>query len=123
MVVALAFTATGLLLLATVREPWQLAYALPFFSLGFGAAVPLRSVLQAEYFGLKAFGAIQGMILTVTTLFSVVGPVLAGVMYDESGSYRLAFVFLAMGPMLAIPLVLSLRQPKAEPVAVRVTSG
>jgi sugar phosphate permease len=123
MVVALAFTATGLLLLATVREPWQLAYALPFFSLGFGAAVPLRSVLQAEYFGLKAFGAIQGMILTVTTLFSVVGPVLAGVMYDESGSYRLAFVFLAMGPMLAIPLVLSLRQPKAEPVAMRVTSG
>jgi len=123
MVAALTFTATGLLLLATVHEPWQLAYALPFFSLGFGAAVPLRSVLQAEYFGLKAFGAIQGMLLTVTTLFSVVGPVLAGVMYDESGSYRLAFVFLALGPMLAIPLVLSLRQPKAEPVAVPVTSG
>jgi sugar phosphate permease len=123
MVVALAFTATGLLLLATVREPWQLAYALPFFSLGFGAAVPLRSVLQAEYFGLRAFGSIQGMIITVTTLFSVVGPVLAGVMYDQSGSYRLAFVFLALGPMLAIPLVLSLRTPRTEAVAVPVTTG
>src|SRR5688572_14623161 len=123
MVAALAFTATGLVLLATVREPWQLAYALPFFSLGFGAAVPLRSVLQAEYFGLKAFGAIQGMILTVTTLFSVVGPVLAGVMYDASGSYRLAFVFLAMGPLLAIPLVLSLRQTGPEAAVVTVTTG
>jgi MFS family permease len=123
MVVALAFTAMGLLLLATVRGPWQLIYALPFFSLGFGAAVPLRSVLQAEYFGLKAFGGIQGMILTVTTLFSVVGPVLAGAMYDASGSYRLAFVFLALGPMLAIPLVLSLRAPRTEAVAVPVTTS
>jgi sugar phosphate permease len=123
MVAALCCTAAGMLLLATVRETWQLAYALPFFSIGFGAAVPLRSVLQAEYFGLKAFGSIQGMIITVTTLFAVVGPVLAGAMYDASGSYRLAFVFLAMGPLLAIPLVLSLRQTRPETAAVPLTTS
>jgi OFA family oxalate/formate antiporter-like MFS transporter len=107
--IALACTGTGLMLLATVSEPWQIAYSLPLFSIGFGAAVPLRSVLQAEYFGLKAFGAIQGMILTVTTLFAFIGPVLAGLLYDHSASYRLAFVILACGPLLAIPLVLSLK--------------
>jgi sugar phosphate permease len=122
-VMALGCIAVGLVLLATVRETWQIAYALPFFSLGFGGVVPLRSVIQAEYFGLKAFGAIQGMILTVTTLFAVAGPVLAGAMYDGSGSYRLAFVFLAMGPLLAIPLVLSLRQQALDPALVGTSPG
>ena len=107
--IALACTAAGLALMATVHEPWQVIYALPLFGIGFGGAVPLRSVIQAEFFGLKAFGAIQGMVLTVTTVGAFFGPVLAGYLYDTSGSYRLSFLILAAAPLAAIPLVLSLR--------------
>jgi sugar phosphate permease len=109
MATALACTAAGLALFATVREPWQLLYVLPFFGVGFGGAVPLRSAMQADLFGLKAFGAIQGMVLTVTTLGAVGGPVLAGLIYDNTSDYRPAFLVLALGPLLALPLVLSTR--------------
>ena len=112
----LAFTASGLLLFAVVREPWQTVFPLVLFGIGFGAAIPLRSVLQAEYFGLSAFGAIQGMVLTVTTLFAFVGPVMAGFMYDATESYRLAFVVLACGPAIGIPLVLTLQAPQVRRV-------
>jgi sugar phosphate permease len=109
MAITLACTAAGLALMATVYHPWQVIYALPLFGIGFGGAVPLRAVIQAEYFGLKAFGAIQGMVLTVTTVGAFIGPVMAGYLYDTSGSYRLAFLILAAAPLAAIPLVLSIR--------------
>lgn len=112
MAMSLITTALGLALFATVREPWQVAYALPLFAIGFGAAIPLRSVIQAEYFGLRAFGAIQGLLLTVTTVFAVAGPVMAGFLYDEMGSYRLAFVLLAIGPALGVPLLYSLERDR-----------
>jgi sugar phosphate permease len=114
MALGLGFTATGLLMFAAIREPWQSVFPLVFFGIGFGAAIPLRSVLQAEYFGLRAFGAIQGMILTVTTFFAFVGPIMAGYMYDASESYRLAFVVLACGPALGIPLILTLQSPRSR---------
>jgi sugar phosphate permease len=112
--VALLAVAGSLALFATVREPWQLVYVLPLLGVGFGGMIPVRSVIQAEYFGLRAFGAIQGMTLTVTTLGAFAGPVLAGALYDVSGSYRLAFVLLAMGPLIAVPLILTAR-PRPAP--------
>ena len=122
MAVGLSFTAVGLLMFSVITEPWQAVFPLFFFGIGFGAAIPLRSLLQAQYFGLRAFGAIQGMILTVTTFFAFVGPVMAGFMYDATESYRLAFIVLACGPAIGIPLVLSLRAPSAvasdEPATV-----
>jgi sugar phosphate permease len=114
--VALAAIALGVALFATVTASWQLIYVLPLFGIGFGGIIPVRSTLQAEYFGLRAFGAIQGLTLTISTIGAFAGPILAGWMYDVSGSYRLAFVLLALGPLLAIPLILTARPqaPRAQ---------
>jgi len=113
--VALVLLSLSLVLFATVHHAWQLVYVLPLFGLGFGGIIPVRSSLQAEYFGLKAFGAIQGMALTVITLGAFFGPILAGWMYDVTGSYRTAFALLALGPLLAAPLILSAKpRPPAQ---------
>ena len=102
-------TALSLLLYATVYEGWQVLYVLPVFALGFGGSIPVRPAFQAEYFGLKAFGAIQGLAFTIATLGGLLGPVFAGWMYDMTESYRLAFVTLSAGSFVAVPLVLSVR--------------
>jgi MFS family permease len=116
--IALACTAAGLALFSTVHETWQLIYVLPVFGIGFGAAVPLRAAMQAEYFGLKAFGTIQGMLFTASTVGAFFGPLIAGYLYDETSDYRPAFLFLAIGPLLALPLILSTRgAAKAQPVS------
>ena len=111
MALSLAVTALSLLLIATVREGWQMIYALPVFALGFGGLIPVRPAFQAEYFGMRAFGAIQGLVFTIATLGALVGPVFAGWMYDQTDSYRLAFVLLSLGSFAAVPLVLSIRRP------------
>jgi MFS family permease len=100
-------SAIGLALFSTVHDEWQLVYVLPFFGIGFGAAVPLRAAIQAEYFGLKAYGTIQGMLFTASTLGAFFGPLLAGVLYDATADYRPSFLILAIGPALALPLILS----------------
>ena len=105
--IAMACSAIGLALFSTVHEEWHLIYVLPFFGIGFGAAVPLRAAIQAEYFGLKAYGTIQGMLFTASTVGAVFGPLLAGVLYDATADYRPSFLILAIGPLIALPLILS----------------
>ncbi len=114
LVMAMSFglCALALVLFATIYEPWQIAYALPVFAIGWGGIIPVRPAFQAEYFGMKAFGAIQGLVFTVATLGGLVGPVFAGWMYDETESYRLAFVVLSGGALLATPLVLTMKRPR-----------
>jgi sugar phosphate permease len=114
MAVAYALIALSLLLYATVYNGWQVLYVLPIFAVGFGGSIPVRPAFQAEYFGLRAFGAIQGMAFTIATLGGLLGPVFAGWVYDTTESYRVAFAVLAAGSLLAVPLVLSVGSPVAQ---------
>jgi len=109
-----ACLALGVLLFAAVFHPWQVVLALPVFGLGWGGVIPVRPALQAEVFGIRAFGAIQGLIFTVATVGALIGPVFAGWMYDQTESYRLAFVLLAASGFLAAPMILTLRRPAAR---------
>jgi MFS family permease len=114
-----ATCALALVLFATLTEAWQIAYALPVFAIGWGGIIPVRPAFQAEYFGMRAFGAIQGIVFTVATLGGLVGPVFAGWMYDETESYRVAFLVLSLGAMAAVPLVLTIKRPSwEEPAAI-----
>jgi sugar phosphate permease len=113
MAMANALCGLSLLLYASVYDGWQVLYVLPVFALGFGGSIPVRPAFQAEYFGLKAFGAIQGLAFTIATLGGLAGPVFAGWVYDETESYRLAFVVLSIGSLLAVPLVLSVGRSQA----------
>ncbi|MEX0681951.1 MAG: MFS transporter [Dehalococcoidia bacterium] len=104
--------ALALVLYATIFEPWQIIYALPVFAIGWGGIIPVRPTFQAEYFGMKALGAIQGLVFTIATLGGLVGPVFAGWMYDQTESYRLSFLILSAGALLAVPLTLTMKRPR-----------
>jgi sugar phosphate permease len=117
MAAAYGLTGLALLLYASVYEPWQVIYVLPVFALGFGGSIPVRPAFQAEYFGLRAFGAIQGLAFTIATLGGLAGPVFAGWVYDVTESYRPAFMLLSIGSMLAVPLVLSVGKPDTASVS------
>ncbi len=123
MAVSMLLVAIAAGLFITVTEPWQLIYALPFFGIGHGGMVPVRSTLQADFFGLKAFGAIQGLMLTISTFGAVLGPIIAGFMYDASDSYRLAFVMLAVAPLLGVPLILGAKQPRWRDAEVEAATS
>lgn len=78
----------------------------PFFGLGYGGLVVLWPLAVGHDFGTRAFGAIAGMVGTVALTFGgAVGPVVAGALYDRTGSYSLAFksciVVFLIGAMAA----------------------
>lgn len=109
-ILAGTYTLTGIsiLLFASIYEIWQIFIVLPLFAVGFGGTIPVRAAFQAEHFGLRAYGAIQGLLLTMGTLGGVAGPVLVGWIFDQTESYHLAFALVSAGALLGAPLMLSI---------------
>lgn len=110
----------GMLIAAFATELWQIAIFVLLFGPGYGGAIPVRPALQADYFGRKAFGAIQGLIMGVTTFGGVIGPVFAGWMFDVSGEYRTAFLLLAIAFFPALPALLAAKKPVKKMAAISI---
>ena len=61
-----------------------------------GVRGPIMQALRADYFGRASFATIMGISFSFVMIGQMVGPLLAGVLADATGGYRLAFVLLAM---------------------------
>jgi MFS family permease len=57
-----------------------------------GADADLCSYLVARYFGLRHFGALYGALISVLGLSVGVGPPVAGLVYEQTGSYDAYFL-------------------------------
>lgn len=73
-----------------------------------GAKVQISSYLTARYAGMRAFGAVFGIMSAMMTLGSSIGPLLAGYAYDTTGSYSPFLVGGAIGCVIAGGLLLIL---------------
>lgn len=78
-----------------------------------GALFVVVSPTVAEYFGMRAHGAIFGTVLFFGTLGGSVGPILTGWVFDSFGSYTPAFITLALSAAIALVLVRTLPKPQA----------
>ncbi len=86
----------GILILAFSQSAWMIALFVIFHGLAWGARGPLMQALRADYFGASSFGFIMGLSSLIVMLGTVLGPIIAGVLADATGSYRLGFVVLAV---------------------------
>lgn len=76
-----------------------------------GGVFVVGSLMVADYFGLRAHGAIFGAVLFSGNIGGALGPVLAGLVFDLGGSYLWAFLGLMALAVLALGLILSLPAP------------
>lgn len=72
------------------------------FSLGMamGLMQTVNSVVWATYFGRRHLGSITGVVATILTFGSALGPIPLGLARDLSGSYELALKILTVLPLL-----------------------
>lgn len=119
---AIALQVASLVTMAYVPRLGVLLVALAVFGVAYGGTIPLRPAIQADYFGLRAFGKIQGVMMAVLTAGGVVSPVFMGWVFDWTGSYRLALEAFAAAALLAMPLILLLPQPPARRQRPQVVS-
>lgn len=107
----------GLLALLAVETPWLLFPAVAVYGFAHGGLFTVVSPAVAELFGTRAHGAIFGGILFFGTIGAAVGPIAAGRIFDETGSYAWAFTGLAAMGALGLVLAISLPPRRPAPLA------
>ncbi|MBI2847735.1 MAG: MFS transporter [Chloroflexi bacterium] len=102
--------AAGVLAFALSSSPAQFVPSMVLLGIGFGGLIPLRPVLQIEFFGMRSFASIQGLMMIFVTVGGILSPPFAGLMFDRFQTYRLAFIILSVVTALAIPTMMLLKR-------------
>lgn len=114
LIIGFALMSVALFWLLAAKELWMLYLFAVLFGFGYGGIVALVSPMVAEQFGLRAHGVIMGVIVFGATLGSSAGPVVAGHIFDMTGSYNLAFLIYAVASVIGLMLILLLRPTRGE---------
>ena len=91
---------------------WTAVPVLGIFNGAFGA---LFQLVVQDAFGLRYFGSIMGLINFATLISFFFGPILAGVSYDITGSYTVAFTTVAV---MFVTAALALTQARQAPASL-----
>jgi MFS family permease len=123
MAIAIAIQSIGVMLFANIHTLWQVFPFVIFFGIGYGGINPLRTVIQSEYFGTSTFGAIQGILIGIWSVGTMLGPLLAGLFFDITGDYRKVFMILGLAAMAGIPMMLFCKPPALKRDMMHVGRG
>ncbi len=102
--------ATGLLTLAYASSMAAVLAAAIAHGFAWGLRGPLMQAMRADHFGRRAIGAILGLSMGIVLIGQVSGPMIAGVLADATGNYRLGFTIL--GAMAGLGSIFFLLVPK-----------
>jgi len=114
-VIAISIMSTGVILVTLAGSSVFIWPAIVYFGAGFGGIGPLMSLVVMEVFGLRNFGSIQGVVaMVLATVPVLIGPILAGSLFDLTGSYETSFWIVSGIFAVGGLLVLSVRVQKAS---------
>lgn len=99
----------GLLVFCCVQVIWVACVFLLLFSPGYGGGMVLRGAILREYFGRDSFGKILGITMGCAATGGIIGPTLAGWVFDTLGSYNLVWLVSCGLAGLTILLTLKLK--------------
>lgn len=110
----LAIQVPILFLLTGATDLWLFNTVALLFGLAYGIIAPLIPMLIINFFGGKSLGAIFGTLTSAYLLGVAIGPLLAGYIFDVTGSYSTAFSSAAIAMAMAFLLSLLLKSPKKK---------
>ena len=113
--VALAMEGIGAGGLLLAADPMIANVSIALIAVGFGAAYISMPVVFSHFFGRRAFSVTTGIRMTITGVFSGLGPWLAGLSFDANGSYTIPFVGLMAVGLAGAAAAAALRHPGAPP--------
>ena len=116
LVICYGMAGLSMVWLIFARELWALylfAAALGFF---YGGWIPMQAAFVGSIFGLGSMGAILGALQMGTSIAGPTGALMAGYIYDVTGSYYYAFVTGAVLFFTASTLIFLVRKPENIPI-------
>lgn len=99
----------SLMWLQIAREAWMLFTFAFIYGFAHGGLFTVVSPTVAELFGTRSHGVLYGIILFSGNCAGAIGPILAGHIFDVTGSYRHAFLMLSIVSIIGLVLVTQLR--------------
>ena len=109
------FMGTGVFLFGYVKTLWIVVPFLLLFPPGFGGSMVLRGAIIRENFGRDTFGRLLGITMGAASIGGIIGPTLAGWVFDTLGSYNLVWHIFCGVSIGATALIMRI-QKAAEPL-------
>ena len=109
MLICFCILITALLFLRVADSLWMLYLFGGVYGLAHGGFFTAISTIVAEVFGIAAHGAIFGIVVFSGTAGGAIGPVIAGKMFDVSGSYEQVFTMITVVSCVSFLLMLLLK--------------
>ncbi|MEE8472808.1 MAG: MFS transporter [Dehalococcoidia bacterium] len=111
---ASCFAVAGVMMLLLTRatSPWMFYGFAVIYGFAFGGWIPMFPAIIGDLFGTGSLGALIGATQAGNGLGGGAGPFMAGLIYDQTGSYFLAFVMVAVLFFAATGLILSIKRPE-----------
>jgi len=100
----------SLLWLQTAECLWKLYLFACMYGLAHGGFFTAISPIVAEFFGIRFHGSLFGIVVFFGTVGGAVGPIVAGRIFDVTGSYSLAF-WMISGIIIVSFALLQLLKP------------
>ena len=100
---------TGLVLFAYAHVVSLLIASVIIYGTSWGGFNILRVGILRYYYGTHSIGSILGLCFGLSSFISMIGPVVGGWIYDTTGSYYLVWLILAIPFVIAMPLVLLMK--------------
>ncbi|MCK4752393.1 MAG: OFA family MFS transporter [Planctomycetes bacterium] len=101
-------------LLGMGSKPGTLAIAACWIGFNFGGNFALFPLLTLENFGPKNLGANYGAVFTSYGVGGILGPVMAGRVWDTMGTFNTAFIIAGIACVIAAALAFVLKPVKAD---------
>ncbi len=116
---SLGIQAVMLFLLVGASDLWVFYIVVAVLGLFYGGIGPIVFSLAGTLFGPKSAGGVIGTLTFGFTIGSSAGPLLAGYIFDVTGSYSLAFSTAAIAMTIACLLCLLLKPPRKKALATQ----
>jgi len=87
-----------------------------------GVGILLAPII-AEYFGFKELGAIVGAVIFANNIGSALGPTLAGAIFDDTGSYSMAFLISGIAGILSAVILWRMKKSPGMVISSSAADG
>ncbi len=108
---------SGLFMLSSFSHDSSTIYLWTYvliFGFGIGAWLPIMSMMVSRTFGTESYGLYFGAVTMVETIGQAVGPLVAGLLFDHTGSYHSTFTLYIILTVCSVPIAVFIREKAAS---------
>jgi len=110
-VMALTFglMGAGMATFSQIHLSFMILFFLILYPPSYGGATVLRGAIMREYFGRESFGKMMGILMGSSSVGGIIGPTLAGWVFDSFGAYQTLWILYALSTILMIAFIFRMR--------------